>query len=44
MPLRVISIVSFGFGVIFGEIAKRGEKLEIWTRNEVPTPQREEPM
>ena len=43
MPLGVISRVSFGFGVIFGEKCKKGKTRKIWTKW-VPMLQRREPM
>ena len=39
MPLGAISIVSFGFGVIFGKNRKKGKTRKIWAKR-VPTPQR----
>ena len=41
MPLRVISRVSFGFGVIFGENCQKGENQKIWAK-QVPMLQRRE--
>ena len=37
MPLGVISRVSFGFGVIFGEKSQKGKNQKIWAK-QVPTP------
>ena len=39
MPLGVISRVSFGFGVIFGEKSQKGKTRKIWAKR-VPNPQR----
>ena len=42
MPLGVISRVSFGFGVIFGEKSQKGKTRKIWAKR-VPKPQPREP-
>ena len=42
MPLGVISRVSIGFGVIFGEKSQKGKNQKIWAKR-VPTLQRREP-
>ena len=42
MPLGVISRVSFGFGVIFGEKLKKWKTRKSWPKR-VPTPPRREP-
>ena len=39
MPLGVVSRVSFGFGMIFGEKSQKGKTRKIWAKR-VPTPQR----
>ena len=42
MSLDVISRVSFGFGVIFGEKSQKRKTRKIWVKR-VPTPQHREP-